>query len=115
MNRQFEDLAAAHLDDGLPVEAIRCLLQYSKSHSTIEKSRNIVSAYLWMNFGFNVTPDKKFVEQATGLIEIATTSLGGLSEQSTRHDVGPFRLPNYTFTSIRLTSALLDWNIFCSD
>lgn len=90
MNRQFEDLAAAHLDDGLPVEAIRCLLQNSKSDSTIEKSGRIVSTYLWMNFGFDTVLDKKSIEQAVGLIDIATTSLGGLSERPTRHDIAIF-------------------------
>lgn len=90
MNQQFNELADIHLEDGLPVEAIRCLFHNLGDAHAIERSRNIASTYLWSNCGFNTKPNPKTAEQAKELIDVCASLLGGLKDPSTRHDVGSF-------------------------
>lgn len=84
-NRQFEDLANEYLADGLPVRAIECLLKVRKP-STIERSKDIVSNYLWMTFGLGATLTPQSAQQAEELINVCM-SLGGLSGPAARYDV----------------------------
>jgi hypothetical protein len=110
MNRQFGDLATAYLEEGLPVEAVRCLLQNFGDNSAIEWSRNVISTYLWTNFGFKATLNKRSIEEGRELIKIYS-SLSGLLDPSGRHDVSTF---NSLVICWRLISTLLDQDIFCN-
>ncbi|CAE6538460.1 unnamed protein product [Rhizoctonia solani] len=87
-NRQFEDLANEYLADGLPVQAIECLLKVRKP-STIERSKKIISNYLWMTFSLDATLNPQSAQQAEDLIG-KCASLGGLSDPATCYDIEIF-------------------------
>ncbi|CAE6477183.1 unnamed protein product [Rhizoctonia solani] len=89
-NRQFEDLANEYLSDGLPVQAIECLLKVRKP-TTVERAKKIVSSYLWMTFSLDATPNPQLIQQAKDLIHICE-SLGGLSDPAARNDIELFSI-----------------------
>lgn len=87
MYQRFKERADAHLENGLPAEAVHCLLQNLCDNYSFERSRKIVSTFLWSNFTLDATPDAKSTEQAAELIDICTSALGGFADESARHDV----------------------------
>ncbi|KAH7338006.1 hypothetical protein B0J17DRAFT_768225 [Rhizoctonia solani] len=89
-NRQFEDLANEYLSDGVPVRAIECLLKVQKP-STIERSKSIISSYLWMLFGLDANINPELSQQGEDLID-KCESLGGLSDPAARYDVEIFSI-----------------------
>ncbi|EUC54068.1 UvrD-helicase domain protein [Rhizoctonia solani AG-3 Rhs1AP] len=89
-NRQFEDLANEYLSDGLPVQAIQCLLKVRKP-ATVERAKSIVSSHLWMTFSLDATRNPQSIEQAEDLINICK-SLGGLSAPAARNDIELFSI-----------------------
>ncbi|KAJ1305412.1 hypothetical protein OPQ81_000424 [Rhizoctonia solani] len=70
MAQRFEDLATEHLNDDLPTDAVRCLVHHLKTPSAIQQSRNIISVFLWTNFGLSPTISTQSKEQADQLIEL---------------------------------------------
>ncbi|CAE6497815.1 unnamed protein product [Rhizoctonia solani] len=68
--QRFDDLAAEHLSDGLPAEAVSCLVHCVKSPSAILQSRAIISVFLWANFGLKDIPGGRASEQATLLLKL---------------------------------------------
>ncbi|CCO36370.1 TPR and ankyrin repeat-containing protein 1 AltName: Full=Lupus brain antigen 1 homolog [Rhizoctonia solani AG-1 IB] len=109
-NRRFEDLGNEYLSDGLPVQAIECFLKI-QNPSTIGRSRNIISSYLWTTFGFEATQNSQSTQQAKDLIKICAT-LGGFLDPAARYDIEIFTALIYHQTiSIELftnLTALLD-------
>lgn len=89
MSRRLEDLANVYLDEGSPAEAVRCLLQNSKS-SSLERVQEIILAYLWSNFGLDATPAKGSTEQASQLIGLYS-SLVGPADGTIRQDVSTIK------------------------
>ncbi|CAE6468490.1 unnamed protein product [Rhizoctonia solani] len=87
-NQQFEDLANEYLSDGLPLQAIDCLLKVQKP-STVERSKQIVSSHLWTTFGLEAIRTPQSVQQAEDLINKCAT-LGGLSDPAARFDIKIF-------------------------
>lgn len=113
MNRQFKELADVHLEDGSPVEAIHCLRQNFVDSSTVDRSRSIVSTYLWANFGLDAAPDTKSTEQAAELITISRSPVlpSGLVNHSERHDVStPDSLVGYLLTVFIRLSYLMQFS-----
>ncbi|KAG8760323.1 hypothetical protein FRC11_000564 [Ceratobasidium sp. 423] len=73
MAQRFEDLATEYLSDGLPVDAVNCLVHYSRTSSAIQRSRNIISVFLWANFGLSDAPRGKASDQANLLVKICNS------------------------------------------
>ncbi|KDN40062.1 hypothetical protein RSAG8_08383, partial [Rhizoctonia solani AG-8 WAC10335] len=70
ITQRFEDLATEHLSDGLPAEAVSCLVHCVKSPSAIQQSRVMISVFLWTNFGLKDTPGGNASEQANLLFKL---------------------------------------------
>ncbi|KAH7338010.1 P-loop containing nucleoside triphosphate hydrolase protein [Rhizoctonia solani] len=73
MAQQFEDLATEYLSDGSPVEAVSCLVYRSRTPSAIQRSKDIISVFLWANFGLSDTPGSKAISQANLLLKICNS------------------------------------------
>ncbi|KAF8746782.1 hypothetical protein RHS01_11486 [Rhizoctonia solani] len=84
-NQKFEDLANEYVSDGLPVQAIECLLKVRKA-STLQRSREIVSGYLWTVFSLEAIRNPESLKRAEDLIDICAT-LDGLSDPAARYDI----------------------------
>ncbi|KAJ1305415.1 hypothetical protein OPQ81_000427 [Rhizoctonia solani] len=105
-NRQFEELANEYLADSLPVRAIECLLKVRKP-STIGRSKQVISDYLWMTFSLGATLTPQSAQQACDLIDKCAL-LGGFSDPAARYDVEIFSiLLRHQTVSLRLFEDIL--------
>ncbi|CAE6406297.1 unnamed protein product [Rhizoctonia solani] len=91
MARRFEELATEHLSDGLPADAVSCLIHDSKSPSAVQWSRNIISTFLWTRFGLNASPESKAKDQANLLIKLCN-SQDDLLDQEGLQDLAIFEV-----------------------
>ncbi|GAB1522822.1 hypothetical protein RhiTH_005946 [Rhizoctonia solani] len=81
LGHHFEDLATEYLSDGLAVDAVNCLIHYSRTPSAIQFSRRIISTFMWTNFGLNTTCDNATRNQASLLMKISNSQEGLLDSE----------------------------------